>query len=269
MHATELFIIAHGAASLDGDELRAMRQQSVPRFSATLRPQLLKHSDEQTLAAAVALDRAIAQLAHGEEPGFSCWAIVSATRYLGRTAFAAVIDKYQIDGPWGVSVHGIPHASPHALASSLSLALGSHGPCLGAAGAPGKEWQAILTSAALLSRTDVPGVWLIVSGWSGESTDDTPGGMARCHAAALALVTPDTASRLAAPRLGRVVIEPERAAGERLAARDLLRCVASGESRDRQIEIHGGGLSSRIELCCLSEFDGTYPRPVQSLALTS
>src|SRR5690348_4191012 len=141
--SAELAVLAHGAARLSVSELAQLRQQSIERFSAQLRPQLLKHSDEQTLAAAVALDRAVGQMPWCET--YADWAVVSATQYLGRAAFAAVIAKYKVDGPWGVSVQVIPHTSPHALASTISMGLASHGPCIGAGTAPGEESRALLT----------------------------------------------------------------------------------------------------------------------------
>lgn len=247
MQSTELLIVAHGAACLSGDDLTAIRQQSVPRFAARLRPQLLKHSDEQTLAATVALDRAIDHLCQDELLDFSSWGVVSATRYLGRTAFAAVIDKYKIDGPWGVSVQAIPHTSPHALASSLSLALASHAPCLGAASAPGKELQALLTSATLLRRPDVGGVWLVLSGWHGELLENSFDSQPHCHAAVLALVPPKAAYVATTKPSGRVIIEPADAKCGISEPIDLLHELTT-VSRGRRLQLFGGGLRVSLEL---------------------
>lgn len=259
MQATQLSIVAYGAACLDREDLTAIRQQSTPRFAAALRPQLLKHSDDQTLAAVVALDRAIDQM--DGTPDFSAWAVVSATRYLGRTAFAAVIDKYKIDGPWGVSVQAIPHTSPHALASSLSLALASHGPCLGAGSAPGKELQAILTSAALLTRVDVAGAWLVLSGWSDETRDGSPGERTRCHAAALALASNTAAHAPTTRSVGRIVIEPEGAEHGTAEPSDFLLWLTSGQGRGRPIEIVGGRLRLQLELFAAGENKAWRPAP--------
>ncbi|HEX7377322.1 MAG TPA: hypothetical protein VF278_09430, partial [Pirellulales bacterium] len=262
MQVTELSIVARGAACLDRAELTALRQRSIPRFAATLRPQLLKQSDEQTLAAAVALDRAIESFSPDESPDFSAWSIVSASRYFGRTAFAAVIDKYQIDGAWGVSVHGIPHCSPHALASSLSLALASRGPCLGAAGTTGKELQAILAAAALFTRAGILGAWFVVSGWSGDAVSGLPAPEARCHAIALALV-PAATSLPPTPSRGRIRIEPARAETEGLPSRDVLLCLASNQEQGLQMELCGGGIKADLELFPAAQVIGTIPRSIE------
>lgn len=193
-----LAIVAHGTAALTAPELAAVRQRSQgclspglgPRFEK-LKPQFLKHSDEQTLAALVAASAAIDQAERIDD--FGQWAIVSSTRYLARTAFAAVIDKYQLDGPWGVSVQAIPHGTPHAVASTLSLALGIHGPCIGVGGAVGDEPQAMLSAAGLLQDGRRPGAWLLFSAWSPPVLTESGGPViaeATCAAAALAVVNP-------------------------------------------------------------------------------
>lgn len=193
-----LAIIAHGTAALTPSELGALRQPRNERSAPSLgprfhklKPQFLKHSEDQTLAALAAASAALDDFGPGED--FGSWAVVSSTRYLGRGAFAAVIDKYQIDGPWGVSVQAIPHGSPHAVASTLSLAMGIHGPCIGVGAATGDESQALLSAASLLQDRRRPGAWLLFTAWSPESpTDDsgTPAAEAVCLAAALAVVHP-------------------------------------------------------------------------------
>jgi hypothetical protein len=205
----ELAIVAHSVAKLGSLELAALRQHSIERFSARLRPQLLKHSDDQTLAAVAALAGAIGELeslGHGE--GFADWAIVSSTRYLGRAAFAGVIDKYQIDGPWGVSVQVIPHTSPHAIASTLSLALDSHGPCLGAGAAPGEEAQALLSAATLLQRPEVAGVWVVFSGESPHQSADVSDGS--CSAGVLGVVNGPSPDIEPNRVIGRISIDLSR-----------------------------------------------------------
>lgn len=252
----ELPIVAYDAASLSIADLAELRQHSIERFSSSLRPQLLKHSDEQTLAAAVALDRAIASMqALDTRQDFSQWAVISATRYLGRTAFAAVIDKYKMDGPWGVSVQVIPHTSPHALASSLSLALASHGPCLGAGAAPGNEIEAIFTAATLLERAEVAGAWIVFSGWTGESKTDSDSGSGSppdCQAAVLALL-PRRMAGMVQP-IGRIAISQTLLGSEemhprQLAPPDLLhRLVNRRPSDSTFVKILSGGMVTRIEL---------------------
>lgn len=172
-----LSIVAIGRSSLTAAELAAMRQQSIEKLPTPLRPQFLKHSDEQSLAALDAVKNAIGEFTLGD---YGDWAIISASRHLGRAAFAAVIAKYQVDGPWGVSVQVIPHSSPHAVAGTLSLALNCHGPCIGAGFAPGDELQAMLSLAAFVQRPGIGGAWFVSSGFTDSGQ--------RCTAAALAIV---------------------------------------------------------------------------------
>lgn len=208
-----LAIVAHGSAALTAAELAAVRQSPTdgvsprlgPRFHK-LKPQFLKHSEEQTLSALVAVAAALE--AGDVTDDFDRWAIVSSTRYLARTAFAAVIDKYQVDGPWGVSVQAIPHGTPHAVASTLSLALGIHGPSIGAGGAAGDESQALLSAAGLLQNPRWPGAWLLFSAWSSaaqaEMVDSNSTAEATCNAAALAVVNPDLHVPVNLPVLGQI-----------------------------------------------------------------
>lgn len=208
-----LAIVAHGSAALTAAELAAVRQSPSdgvsprlgPRFHK-LKPQFLKHSEEQTLAALAAVSAALetGEVAHD----FDRWSIVSSTRYLARTAFAAVIDKYQVDGPWGVSVQAIPHGTPHAVASTLSLALGIHGPSIGVGAAAGDESQALLSAASLLQNPHWPGAWLLFSAWSSEApaevVDSHSKAVPTCIAAALAVVNPDLHTPVNLPVLGQI-----------------------------------------------------------------
>lgn len=207
-----LAIVAHGAAALTAAELAAVRQASNDAGSSRLgprlqqlKPQFLKHSEEQTLAALVAASAALGrQCPFGD---FDQWAIVSSTRYLAREAFAAVIDKYQVDGPWGVSVQAIPHGTPHAAASTLSMALGVHGPCIGVGAAAGDESQALLSAAGLLQNPRWIGAWLLFSAWSSrpspqfgfDATADST-----CIAAALAVINPELHLPAKVPVLGHI-----------------------------------------------------------------
>ncbi len=184
----ELAIVAQGAVCMALPELSDVRQRSIEKF-ASLRPQLLKHSDEQTLASLVALSQAVDDFPLARD--FTRWAVVSSSRYLGRAAFAGVVEKYQVDGPWGVSVQVIPNATPHAIASTISLALDSHGPCTGAGSGAGDEAHALCAAANLLQNPECPGAWIAFTAWSPESAFDSaarPNSDAVCLAAVLAVV---------------------------------------------------------------------------------
>ena len=193
----ELSIVALGVARLKMPELDAIRKQSLPIFSSSLCPQLLKHSDEQTLSSLAALSEAMHDFdLVGHD--FSRWAVVSSSKYLGRSAFAAVIHKYQKEGPWGVSVQVIPHRTPHAVSGTISLALQTHGPCIGAGG-NGDESDALISVACMLRERPWQGVWLVSSAWSPELLIDptgTPTSESTCLASALAVVSQPSADAI-------------------------------------------------------------------------
>src|SRR5882757_5865101 len=95
-----LSIVASACAQLTVPELAAVRKESLLNVPNPLSPQLLRHSDEQTLAALVALSKIIPKIS--QKPNyFGNWAVVSCSSNLGRSAFATVIDKYRHEGPWG------------------------------------------------------------------------------------------------------------------------------------------------------------------------
>ena len=145
----EFSILAHGKACLTFDELAALRTEPLTGFPAALAPQLLKHSDEQTLASLVAV-RARRWPGELERTDFSRWGVVSSSRYIGRSSQAAVINKYKVDGPWGVSVQAVPHRMPHSVPGTLGLALRNHGPSISVGGGPDDQTDVLLSLAGLL-----------------------------------------------------------------------------------------------------------------------
>jgi hypothetical protein len=194
---TELPIIAAGTACFHIQELDEIRKGSLRSLPKYLSPQLLRHSDNQTLASLAAVSDAIRR-AEMAATDFHDWAIVSASRSLGRSDFAAVINKYKSEGPWGVSVQVIPHCTTHAVAGTISLALNCHGPCIGA----GFEVEALYSTACLLSSRDSSHAWIIFSSWSPELAIDRAGrptSDSHCIAAAIAVTreaTPQSLGRI-------------------------------------------------------------------------
>ena len=185
----ELSIIAGGTARMTIPELAKSRKELMQFLPKPLSPQLLRYSDEQTLASLVAISEAIRSV-NMTNNDFHDWAIVSSSRSLGRSAFAAVIDKYQDEGPWGVSVHVIPHCTSHSVAGTISLALESHGPCIGAGVAGNDELDALLAAACILRQPDWFGAWIVFSAWSPELAIDKTGrpiSESLCLAAAIAV----------------------------------------------------------------------------------
>jgi hypothetical protein len=207
MSKTNVFdILAMSTVNLAPGEIGQIRRRSLPCFAAKLTPQLLKHSDEQTLASLAALAGAVEQCGAANRD-FGDWAVVSSSRYLGRSAFATVLDKYESEGPWGVSVQVIPHRIGHAVSGTISLGLGSHGPCIGAGGACGGETDAVATVAGLLNSGQCPAAWVVFSAWLPELAIDRSGrptSEAVCAAAALAILPASSSALFGQIRIGEL-----------------------------------------------------------------
>jgi hypothetical protein len=177
------------------EEFPALRQRPGPAASDPLPASFLKHCDEQTLAGLAAVYRAIGQ--HGlTATAFTAWGVVAAPRYFGRTAMAQALHRFALEGAWGISPHLVPHRSLHSLSGTLSQALTIHGPNFGVGGGPGGAAEALAMTAAYLAGGDVPGVWLVLTGYEPELIPREPGSPAApegvsppplCGALALAL----------------------------------------------------------------------------------
>jgi hypothetical protein len=161
----------------------------VPEGWGRVPPSLLRYSDEQTIAGTAAVFSAIAVMGlSGDE--FESWGVVAASRYLGRANLAVALRNFVAEGVWGTSPHLIPHFALHSASGTISLALGSHGPNLGVGGGIHAEAEGFLAALTWLAAGVVPGVWLVLSGWSPELVPDSRGNgspAGECQALALAL----------------------------------------------------------------------------------
>ena len=104
------------------------------------------------------------------------------------------------EGVWGTSPHLIPHFALHSASGTISLALGLHGPNLGVGGGLHAEAEGFLAALTWLAAGVVPGVWLVLSGWSPELVPDPRGSAppaGECRALALALTAMGTSGRAA------------------------------------------------------------------------
>jgi len=188
-------VAARATLRATAEALAVIRQKLRPPCGDPLPASVLKHLDEQTIAALAAVYQAIDR--HGlVQTCFSEWAVLAAPRFLGRTALAQALQRYALEGAWGTSPHVIPHRTLHAVSGTLSLALQIHGPNFGLDGG-GAACQTLLAALALLSSGQVAGVWVVLTGWDREpipSRPDTPRPDSDphpapvCGAAALALV---------------------------------------------------------------------------------
>ncbi len=172
-------------------ELPGLRQTLRRIGGAPLPPAFLRHADDQTVTGIAAVFRAL-EAGGLTETSFRDWGVVAASRYMGRTALAGAIAKFQAEGAWGLSPHLIPHRSLHALSGTISQALKLHGPNFGSGGGPQGAADALLTAAALLHGSALPGVWVVLTGWEPEPILDATGQALTpdcvCNAVALALV---------------------------------------------------------------------------------
>ena len=199
------------AGEVMGQALFRMRSEDVARLRkrpgpipegwTRVPPSLLRYADEQTIAGTAAVFTAIEAMSTTADQ-FEAWGVVSASRFLGRANLAVALRSFKAEGVWGTSPHLIPHFALHSASGSVSLALGCHGPNLGVGGGRYALADGFLTALTWLSTRVVPGVWLVLTGWTPELAPDpvahTPHD-GECQAQALALVNESD-------RPGRVVV---------------------------------------------------------------
>ena len=181
-------------------------------------PSLLRYSDEQTVAGVAAVFTAIDE--GGLDPErFAGWGVVAASRFLGRANLAQALRSFTAEGVWGTSPHLIPHFALHSLSGTISLALGLHGPNLGVGGGLHAAAEGFLTALTWLSAGIVPGVWLVLTGWSPELVPER--GMARLPPPANARPWPWPWWPPARGRCGRLpVVRISHRSGPRRSAAD-------------------------------------------------
>jgi hypothetical protein len=193
-------VVGYGCIRVTADQLACLRQNPGPKPGPPISPTFLKHADEQTVVSVAALFQAIER--HGlADTCFTDWAVLSAPRYLGRITTSQAILRFAAEGAWGISPHLIPHRTLHAISGTISQALQIHGPNLGVGGGPEAALEVMRVAAAFLADPDLPGIWVVMSGWNPEpnphslptaqaaSSPSTNGYhlVAQCQAVALAL----------------------------------------------------------------------------------
>ena len=188
-------IIGAGLFRMTPDQVPVFRKKPgpVPEGWSRTPPSLLRYSDEQTVAGTAAVFSAMEIMGVGPER-FKGWGVVVASRYLGRANLAAALRSFEAEGVWGISPHLIPHFALHSPSGTISLALGLHGPNLGVGGGLYAAAEGAVAALTWLASGIVPGVWLVLTGWSpelipsGRGPSPAPG---ECQALALALVSAD------------------------------------------------------------------------------
>jgi hypothetical protein len=183
-------VIAHASVRATPAEVRQFRQNLILPSGERLPPGFLKHAEDQTVTGLMAVCRAIAN-----EPDviqdLPAWGVLGAPRFLGRVAMISAIQKFLLEGAWGLSPHLIPHRLLHALSGTISQALKINGPNFGVGGGPSGVSEGLLASAAMLHAEGLPGVWVVFTGCDPEADGENSvhvGEAGACNALALALV---------------------------------------------------------------------------------
>jgi hypothetical protein len=186
-------VMGVGLFRMSPSDVPAIRRKPgpVPEGWSRTPPSLLRYSDEQTVAGTAAVFSAMEAM--GAAPDrFEGWGVVAASRYLGRANLAAALRSFEAEGVWGISPHLIPHFALHSPSGTISLALGLHGPNLGVGGGLYAAAEGAVAALTWLAAGIVPGVWLVLSGWSPELIPNGRGAppapaSGECQALALAL----------------------------------------------------------------------------------
>jgi hypothetical protein len=197
-------ITGHGLFRMSPADVPALRRRPgpIPEGWTGIAPSVLRYSDEQSIAGTAATLTAIERMGLPSE-ALEDWGVVAASRYLGRASLAVALRNFLDEGVWGTSPHLIPHFALHSPAGTISLALGLHGPNVGVGGGLHAVAEGFLAALTWLSSGGVPGVWLVLSGWSPELVPVQRGNDAaagECQALAIALVPGQPAEGRAAVR---------------------------------------------------------------------
>ncbi|MFM8890055.1 MAG: hypothetical protein ACKOTB_00275, partial [Planctomycetia bacterium] len=214
--AAACHVTTHALAAATLSEIQGLRDQPVPEGSPSLPHRFLRHCDEQTVVGMRAVLTAIAAAAE-PRPSYTDYGVVAGACRAGRIATARSLALYRSGGAVTVSPHIVPQCSLHSLAGAVSVALGMHGPLVGASGGPHAVSEGLLAvfslAAAGRGRGPLAGIWVVLAGWTSEPVLDRVGQPAAstprddepvCRAFAAALV-PVTAACEAAGAGGPIL----------------------------------------------------------------
>lgn len=178
-----------GAIRADACHLASVRRQPGACAGRALSPAFLRHADDQTVAAVAVMIRTISE-AGWSKRSFGDWGVAAAPLLFSRSGSALALGRFLSEGAWGVSPHMIPHHSLHAVSGTISQAMQLHGPNVGVGGGPGAAAEALLVAATMLTDSELPGLWVVLTGHEPELVprrDDGPMQPTDCLAVALAL----------------------------------------------------------------------------------
>src|SRR5262249_21327324 len=105
-------VAAAGSIALPLADVEALRNNPGP----SAQPQVakaLRNADEQTIAGAAAILRAIESRGWQDE-SFRDWGVVGCPRFLGRMVITALLHRYFEDSKYSINPHVIPNYSLHS-----------------------------------------------------------------------------------------------------------------------------------------------------------
>jgi len=200
-------IACHAVVEARLSEMPRLRDLPVPESAPALPPRFLRHADEQTVVGMRAVLVAIAS--HPlPRPSFAGYGVVAAPCRAGRFTAAQSLAMLREGGGVTVTPHVVPQCSLHSLAGAVSVALGMHGPNIGAGGGRHSLSEGLVAALALLAPAasagaEVPGIWFVATSWDDEPALDHAGRPAGtgvvdplCRGLAVALVAAAGAATL-------------------------------------------------------------------------
>jgi len=167
-------VAGYAAIRAHPEQMAALRRQPGPVCGEPLSSSLLKHADPQTIVGTGAIYHAIANSNLTDTP-FTEWGVIAAPCFLGRAAMTVAMQRFAAEGAWGISPHIVPHNSVHSVSGTVSQALGIRGPNFGIGGGPGAAEEAFIIAATLLACENLPGLWVVLTGYEPEYIPEEPG----------------------------------------------------------------------------------------------
>jgi hypothetical protein len=152
-------ILATGRVRVPWNEIPELRK-NIGAFRGQVLAPLVRQADEQTVLALAAVLRAIEEAGWGD-CSFANWGIVASGQAFGRFRFHAALERFRRLQARGVSPLLAPHLPLHALAGTLSIALGTHGPQFGVSGNADHLSETLLTALGMSERENVEGLWAV------------------------------------------------------------------------------------------------------------
>lgn len=191
-------VSAAASVRVPWSDLAALRAAPGEFRGESLAP-LVRQSDDLTLLGVVAVLRAI-DAAGWHDRSFENWGVVASGRGFGRIRFDAAINRYRKMHARGASPLTVPHLSLHAAASTVSIALGMHGPNFGVSGQAGHLSETLLMGMGTLQDESIDGLWMVAAEYDPQPSlgpDSEPVHPVVAQAAALALTRDDARIELA------------------------------------------------------------------------